>query len=250
MNRVLVALCTPLLLNLTACGPAAAPPDPTPAPTRVTMSPPRVDPAPTPAPEPTVPESTPPPPTVALTFDDGPSPYTADILQILTDHDATATFFVLGAHLPGREADVTALLDARMSVQWHTHSHRDLRDLSGDALAAELAVPEELTSLGADPTCVRPPYGATNSRTGAAATAAGLDTVLWTVDTLDWATTDPDDIVDAALADLEDGAVILLHDGGGDRSATVAALPDILTGLADEGFTTVSMCQPPAADRP
>ena len=156
---------------------------------------------------------------------------------------AAAVSFVVGLHLPGREHMVADLVDAGMSVQWHTHRHPDLTRLSDTAVAAELVVPDALVEAGADPSCVRPPYGATDARVTSLVADAGMTQELWTVDTLDWSVTDPDVLVDSVMDGLTDGDVVLMHDGGGDRSVTAEALPALLERLSDEGFETVPLCE-------
>lgn len=179
---------------------------------------------------------------VALTFDDGPGPHTPQVLQALVAADAVATFFVLGNQLPGKSDVIADLVEAGMSVQWHTRTHPDLTRLSDTAAVAELTVPKALVAAGASPSCVRPPYGATDARVSALAASIGLTQELWTLDPRDWAATDPYALVDAVMNDLEDGDVVLLHDGGGDRSVTVEALPHLLERLSNEGFRTVRLC--------
>lgn len=179
-----------------------------------------------------------PAPTVALTFDDGPGPATADILQVLVDHDAVATFFVVGDQVPGREHLLADMVEARMSVQWHSATHPDLTGLTETELAAQLVVPESVTAAGASPSCLRPPYGATNRDVVHAAAAAGLDTVLWDVDPRDWAATSSEQIVDAVMDQVRPGSVVLLHA----RPLTAEALPDLLYELHGTGFRTVLTC--------
>lgn len=182
-------------------------------------------------------------PTVALTFDDGPSDYTEQVVQTLLAHDATATFFVTGTEVSKHPGMVGELLAAGMSVQPHGWSHKDLTSLGPDVLEAELGqATDQLVDLGADPTCVRPPYGATNRAVADAAELYGLDVQLWTVDPQDWDSPGVGVIADRALDGLDDGDVILLHDGGGDRSQTVQALELILAELDTRGYRTVPAC--------
>lgn len=182
-------------------------------------------------------------PTVSLTFDDGPSVYTRQVVQTLTAHDATATFFVTGTEVAKHPEMVGELLAAGMSVQPHGWSHQDLTSLGSEGLRFELGeAVDQLVGLGANPSCVRPPYGATNLAVTDAAASQGLDVRLWTVDPQDWDSPGVDVIVERALDGLDDGDVILLHDGGGDRSQTVQALPVILAELDARGYHTVPAC--------
>jgi peptidoglycan/xylan/chitin deacetylase (PgdA/CDA1 family) len=168
--------------------------------------------------------------TVYLTFDDGPSIYTPQILQILAATHSSATFFQLGSRralLPAIAQQVTA---QGSTVGNHTYDHKDLTKLSGPELAAEIR--------GGPPSrCVRPPYGATNATVAEAIRRAGARQLLWTVDTLDWTLPGVPSIERAATATtLRSGSIVLLHDGGGDRSQTVAALPGIILNLQHRGF--------------
>ena len=91
--------------------------------------------------------------------------------------------------------------------------------------------------------CLRPPYGAYDDGVVERLSARGLHTVLWTVDPQDWARPGTDAIVRRTMDQLRPSAVILLHDGGGDRSQTVAALPRILDGLRERGYRVVPLCR-------
>lgn len=182
-------------------------------------------------------------PAVALTFDDGPSQYTEQVLQTLVEHEATATFFVTGTEVEKNPEMVVELLAAGMSVQPHGWSHQDLTSLGPDGVRTELGKAfDQLVMLGADPACVRPPYGATNRAVADVAGLYGLDIQLWSVDPQDWSRPGVSVIADRSLDDLDDGDVILLHDGGGDRSQTVRALEVILDELDERGYRTVPAC--------
>lgn len=181
---------------------------------------------------------------VALTFDDGPDQHTQDILHTLTDAGAGATFFVVGSHVDGREQEMADLVDAGMSVQWHTQTHPDLATLPRDQAEAEIAAAADvLEPWGISPTCVRPPMGSYDDTTMEVADELGQSVVGWTIDTRDWESPDPDVIVDRVMDQLEPGAIVLLHDGGGDRSATVEALPDLLEELGAARYQTVALCE-------
>ena len=167
---------------------------------------------------------------VYLTFDDGPSQYTPAILQILRATHSTATFFELGfrqAEHPGEAAHVRA---AGSNIGNHTYSHRNLTKLKAAEISSEVA-------RGPHSRCVRPPFGATNPTVGRILARQGLRQVLWTVDTRDWDRPGRKHIVHAATGPaVRAGSVILMHDGGGDRSQTVAALPEIIATLQQRGY--------------
>ena len=184
---------------------------------------------------------TPAPLPVALTFDDGPWPGTTEqILTILARLHAPATFFVIGRQAEQYPALVRREAAAGMAVGTHTFSHPEhFGRLPMKGIRAEIAKGRKaLERLGVRPVGFRPPGGAASPTVLAAAERLGWRTVLWTVDPLDWQPgVTPDQIVRRVLAAARPGAIILLHDGGGDRSATVAALPDIINGLRRLGLT-------------
>ncbi len=179
-------------------------------------------------------------PIAYLTFDDGPHPvHTPDLLDVLARHAAGATFFQVGADIE-RHAELTRrAADDGHAVGNHTWSHPDLSRLSGTEGLEELTRTTALLSdvLGRLPTLFRPPYGRLGPTTRADAATAGLETVLWDVSPEDWDCPGVDAIVSRVLGGVEDGAIVLFHDGGGDRSQTVAAVDEILSVLSARGFS-------------
>jgi len=95
-------------------------------------------------------------------------------------------------------------------------------------------------ATGVSPTLFRPPYGATNATISATAEQLGLRPVLWNVDSLDWERPGTNAIVRNVLSTASNGSIVLMHDGGGDRSETVQALPQIITELQQRGFVFVT----------
>lgn len=185
--------------------------------------------------------STPVPLPVAITFDDGPWPGTTEqVLTILARLHAPATFFVVGRQVERYPALVRRESAAGMAVGTHSFSHPEhFGRLPMEGIRAEIAKGRDaLKRLGVRPVGFRPPGGAASPTVLAAAERLGWQTVLWTVDPLDWQPgVTPDQIVGRVLAAARPGAIVLLHDGGGDRSATVAALPGIVNGLRRLGLT-------------
>jgi peptidoglycan/xylan/chitin deacetylase (PgdA/CDA1 family) len=175
---------------------------------------------------------------VRLTFDDGPNrTATPEILDTLSAHGVTATFFVVGQMAAAHPALVQRESREGHTVGNHSWDHPDLTTLSRGRVRSELQdtddVVEQLT--GAAPTQWRPPYGATNAAVEAVAEEVGLTSmVLWTVDPRDWADPPATTVRDRVLKAVRPGSVILLHDGTG--ANTPEALPMILTGLADAGY--------------
>jgi peptidoglycan-N-acetylglucosamine deacetylase len=172
--------------------------------------------------------------TVYLTFDDGPSRYTAGVLEVLTAHHATATFFQLGAQQRLRPAAAGQVRRQGSRIGNHTYDHRDLTTLTAAGIRSEL-------DRGPAAACVRPPYGATNPLVRRIIVARHQRQVLWTVDPRDWSRPGTATIRARALAGVRAGSIILLHDGGGDRSQTLAALPGILDELGRRGYVVAAL---------
>jgi peptidoglycan/xylan/chitin deacetylase (PgdA/CDA1 family) len=191
---------------------------------------------------------------VALTFDDGPNPpHTNRVLDVLQRYGVPATFFCVGLHASAHREELARMAAAGHRVANHTWSHPFLPDLSPRELAVQLERTDEAVAAGAGEQgrrLFRPPYG---SRTPEILTwigqhdAAG-DVVLWDVDAGDWALPGADAISRAVLEQARGGSIVLLHDGGGDRSQTVEALPAIIEGLLERGLrlTTVDRMAAPA----
>ena len=182
---------------------------------------------------------------IALTFDDGPSVYTPRILAILRRARVPATFFEIGLEVrafPGIAVQV------HRGRHGHRRSHRDAPDDGAPAPAAQGAQLDgptrALRALGIPhPFLFRPPYGSFDATTLRLARRRHMLTVLWTVDTSDYARPGVRRIEYTALSGARPGAIILLHDGGGDRSQTIAALPHIIAALRRRRFRLVSLTQ-------
>jgi peptidoglycan/xylan/chitin deacetylase (PgdA/CDA1 family) len=187
------------------------------------------------------------PPRVALTFDDGPSPATPAVLDALAEAGARATFFVLGGQVEQQAAVLRRVVAEGHEVGNHSWSHPDLDVRKDVDLAAEIARTGEAVAraAGLTPRVFRPPYGRDPERWARAAGAAGLTTVLWSVETWDWEDdADSETIARRALEGLHPGAIVLLHDGARhDAHPTVAALPQILDGVRAAGYTTVTVSE-------
>jgi peptidoglycan/xylan/chitin deacetylase (PgdA/CDA1 family) len=168
--------------------------------------------------------------TVYLTFDDGPSQYTPAILNILRATRSTATFFELGFRQAEHPEEAAQIRAEGSSIGNHTYNHPNLTALKPAQIRWQLA-------HGPRARCVRPPYGATNPTVRHIFAQQGLRQVLWTIDTRDWTKPGTKRIIRAATSTaVRAGSIVLLHDGGGDRSQTVAALPQIITMLQNQGY--------------
>ncbi len=180
---------------------------------------------------------------VALTFDDGPGPYTQQLVDELNRLNVHATFFAIGDEMryfsPGTQLE----LRSGDVVGDHTESHPMMASLSAHDQYEELF--EQIARIelldGPRPRLFRPPYGSFNATTLKLTHKLRLLTVLWSTDTEDYTLPGVPAIVQNALAGAHPGAIILMHDGGGDRSETIAALPAIVAGLRKKGLHPVTI---------
>jgi chitin deacetylase len=177
---------------------------------------------------------------IALTFDDGPLPrYTRKVLEILKAHDARATFFMLGSELKSSPAVARDVRDAGHAVGNHSWSHPvRSKDPGGEVGRTDTEIRK---LLGVDTTLFRPPYGILNNGLAKAAATHGEAVLLWSVDTNDWKRPGASKIASRVIHGAHPGAIVLMHDGGGNRSQTVAALPVILDTLAKRGYRFVTV---------
>lgn len=181
---------------------------------------------------------------VALTFDDGPGPHTAEILDVLEVFDAKATFYVVGEGVPGNEDLVRRVVTAGHELGNHSMTHTEL---AGRPFAAyhEIRMTNAVLrrSTGYTPRVFRPPYGTISHSVVVAARLAGLTTVAWDVDSDDWSSPGVDVITETVLGSVQGGSIVLLHDGRGPRGQTLAALPRIAEGLLQDGYRLVTTSQ-------
>lgn len=183
-------------------------------------------------------------PEIALTFDDGPkTSYTNQILALLKQYDVKATFFVIGSEAAAYPTLVQQEYQQGNVVGNHSWTHPNLTTLSPAAVRNELqSTSSEIEAdTGALPAIFRPPGGNFNSTVQSIAASLGLSTILWNVDPRDWSRPGTSMITQRVLDAVHNGSIILMHDGGGDRSQTVAALPTILITLEQRGFQFVSI---------
>lgn len=193
-----------------------------------------------------------PPRTIALTFDDGPDPtWTPQVLSILRKHNVAGTFFVVGSRATSHPDLIRAIHDSGSELAHHTFTHPDLVEVSTWRMDRELDQTQLALSGAADVTgnLFRPPFSSSASsiddlgyRTVLSAGQRGYVSVFTDYDSEDWERPGVDAIVRNATPPEGEGGTVLLHDSGGDRSQTVAALDKLIPKLRSEGyrFTTVS----------
>lgn len=169
---------------------------------------------------------------VALTFDDGPSEYTPRFLQVLREKHVPATFFEIGEEMSRYPAAMRQILRAGDEIGNHTMHHIEFPGYGEIAPATTLA--EAITHFR--PCLFRPPGGAVDSAVIGAAGEDGLRTITWDVDPADWSTPGTEAIYSRVVDAARPGSIILMHDGGGPRDETLAALPRIIDTLRSRGY--------------
>lgn len=175
--------------------------------------------------------------TVALTFDDGPSSFTGRLLDCLSENDAKATFFLVGYEIENFPEEVKRMQELGMDIGNHTADHADLTTLNAEEITYQIEhVNEQLqTLIGQGATVLRPPYGAINDTVKE---TASLPMILWSIDTLDWDSKDPEKIVESVLTEVKDGSIILMHDI---YSTTVDAVEILIPELISQGYKFVTV---------
>lgn len=179
---------------------------------------------------------------IALTFDDGPGPYTRTLLRELATSKVHATFFLIGqnvAHYPGQ---VRAEVTGGHVVGNHSWTHPQLTSLSSAAIAREVDRTQAAIrrAAGFTPTLMRPPYGAVSPHVLTVLGHRHLAAVLWDVDTEDWKNRSVRITTQRALEGAHPGAIILMHDI---HPTTVQAAPGIIHALRARGYTLVTVPQ-------
>ena len=188
------------------------------------------------------------PPAVALTFDDGPWPRTTlQVLRILEDRHVKATFFMVGYLIERYPEIVRRVERAGMTIGTHSwvHPYRTpFVDLTPHRIETEIERPGTLLHRRFDlrPSLFRAPGGSYDRRVIQIARSAGMRLVQWSVDPSDYLdSASPGEIAQRVLRSVRPGSIVLLHDGGGNQSATVAALPKIIRGIRAMGLDLIAI---------
>ena len=177
------------------------------------------------------------PPLIALTFDDGPGPYTEKLLDCLEENNAKATFYVLGQNVENYPDIVKRMKDLGMELANHTYDHKDLTKLTKDQISEEIDKTSSLiqNAAGEMPDTLRPPGGSYNNQVQ---DLAEMPIVKWSIDTKDWKTKSEDQTYQCVMDNAQDGSVVLMHDiHEWSVDAAIRMIPDLLA----EGYKLVTV---------
>ncbi len=180
---------------------------------------------------------------IALTFDDGPWPiYTEQVLDILKEQDIKATFFLIGQHLKNHPEIAQKVVEAGHALGNHTWSHQYHnvpREIAAQEIEDTAALIYEKT--GCNTKWFRPPGGVLTNGLNDYALSQNYAVAMWSSDARESFFSSSGALVNNVLNSAKPGGIVLLHDGGGDRSATVQALPIIITELKQQGYKFVTL---------
>ena len=178
---------------------------------------------------------------VALTFDDGPTPYTDRLLKILNDNDAKATFFEIGNKVAANPAGAKRVVDAGMELGSHTWEHPNMTTIPPEAIAAQFVKANDaiIAATGRKPSLYRPAGGLSNDAVRQAAGRLGLAEILWDVIPFDWANDSNTAATrDVLMRQIKPGSVVLFHDT---YSSTVDLVYQFIPVLKANGYHLVTV---------
>ena len=190
---------------------------------------------------------------VALTFDDGPHPrYTREILKILEEYEVTATFFVIGVNIQRYPDAFAELVASGCEIGNHTYSHNSIRYAERDKIEHEImdCQNEIVGRAGRTPSLFRPPEGRFNQCLEEAVACMNYRVILWSIDTMDWAHTPPDTILQNVLRQLDHGDIILMHDYISGQNTTCDALRMLIPAIKSRGYEFVTVSELISGDAP
>lgn len=183
---------------------------------------------------------------IALTFDDGPFPnYTQMILDILKIHNVKATFFVVGEMVKAYPHVAKRIVDEGHDIGNHSYTHPMLTWLSKPRALFEIAQTDAIVKkvTGQTPKFFRPPYGSYQKTAYRLAEEQGHKIILWSADCRDWSKPGVQSIVTRVMRGVKPGAIILLHDGGGNRMQTVKATEILIQQLIKSDYKIVTLSE-------
>lgn len=181
---------------------------------------------------------------IALTFDDGPWPtYTEAVLKVLASENVKATFFLIGRQVHRYPELTRRIRDEGHTLGNHTQGHAYSYRSSPSVIRAQIVEAQAAIHqvAGVRPEWIRPPGGSLTPAFTQQSSRAGLKIAMWTIDPKDWKRPPAGELVRRVVGSARPGAVVLMHDGGGDRAMTVAALGPIIRELKKQGYTFVTL---------
>ena len=181
-------------------------------------------------------------PMVALTFDDGPSEYTPEMLDVLAENGCRATFFLVGTHMEAMPEMVQLIAETDNEIGTHTWKHEHMNEQTDYYMLKNLQNCLDLTMelTGRSVQWLRPPYGIVSGSAYYACRRLGLYMVNWSIDSEDWQSRDPKKIVQTVMQQVENGAVILCHET---YPTTVEAMKTLLPVLREAGYQLVTISE-------
>lgn len=181
-------------------------------------------------------------PMVALTFDDGPGPYTNRLLDCLEKNHARATFFMVGSSVGSYPGAVSRMVTLHCELGNHSWSHPAMTTLSNDSISSQFGnTSAKIRSVvGKYPTVARLPYG-DGHNSSRVLSCIGLPSIYWSIDTMDWANTgNPQHTINEVLNHVQSGDIVLMHDI---HSSTVTACETIIPALVSRGYQLVTVSE-------
>ena len=176
-------------------------------------------------------------PMIAITYDDGPSKYTSEILNVLNENNSSATFFVLGSRVNSNKDILNQMLEDGNQIGNHSYNHKNLTTISDKELYKQIKGTDDLIYIatGYTPSVMRPPYGATNKELN---NKIPKPIIKWSIDTRDWENRNAEFITRTILEDVKDGDIILMHDI---YDSTAQASNIVIPELIKRGFQLVTV---------
>ena len=176
-------------------------------------------------------------PMVALTYDDGPSKYTSQIIDVFEQYGGKATFFIVGDRVSWNEEHAKREGELNYELGNHTYGHNTLTKLTEEQIKEKLQKTDDelLRVTGRKTTCLRPPGGSCNDKVKK---AAGMPIILWSIDTEDWKSRNAEKVCNRVIGKVKDGDIVLMHDL---YESTAQATKKIVPALVNAGFQLVTV---------
>jgi peptidoglycan-N-acetylglucosamine deacetylase len=183
---------------------------------------------------------------VAFTFDDGPNPlYTPQVLEIFKEVSGKATFFMIGKHMLNHPELVSQVTEQMHEIGNHTYSHPRLTELSSTECAEEIITTDKIIKelTGAKTKLFRPPFFDYNNDTASIMERLDYHMICANVSSNDWEMPGVEHIVSKTRSQIQNGSIVLFHDGFGDRSQTIEAVRLLATDLTSQGYQLVTVSE-------